>query len=134
MKKNQGFTLIELMIVIAIIAILVAYALPTYKDYSVRTKVGEGLTLASAAKVAVAEYYFSEGKWPADNKAAGVSSAVGNNVAGTAVRSNTIAVTYKNITEVTQPLNLIATDTSGSVVWNCSSNIAVQYIPASCRS
>ncbi|MCX7544504.1 pilin [Marinicella gelatinilytica] len=135
MKKNQqGFTLIELMIVIAIIAILMAYALPAYKDYTIRTKVGEGLTLASASKTAVTEYYQSTGSWPTTNALAGVSSANGNNVDSTAVGANgVITVVYSGIDEVTDNLLLVPTDVSGSIRWNCSTSIASKYVPASCR-
>ena len=135
MKRNQqGFTLIELMIVIAIIAILMAYALPAYKDYTIRTKVGEGMTLASASKIAVTEYYQSEGSWPTTNAEAGVSSGNGNNVSGTAVSANgVISVTYSGIPEVTSTLTLVPTDVSGSIRWNCSTAIEAKYVPASCR-
>jgi len=136
MKRNQqGFTLIELMIVIAIIAILMAYALPAYKDYTIRTKVGEGMTLASASKIAVTEYYQSESAWPTSNALAGVSSGRGNNVSGTVVGANgTISVSYSGITEIgAATLTLIPQDISGSIRWNCSTAIENKYVPASCR-
>ena len=72
MKKQQGFTLIELMIVVAIIAILAAIAIPAYRDYLVRTQVSEGASLTGAAKVAVDEYYANYGVAPATNTAAGL--------------------------------------------------------------
>ncbi len=138
MKRNQqGFTLIELMIVIAIIAILMAYALPAYKDYTIRAKVGEGMTLASASKIAVTEYYQSESTWPTTNALAGVTSGRGNNVSGTAVgASGVISVTFSGLAPevpAASTLQLVPTDVSGSIVWDCTTAILPQYVPASCR-
>ncbi len=73
MKKQQGFTLIELMIVVAIIGILAAIAIPAYQDYTIRAQVSEGLNLAGGAKAAVAEYTMDRGSFPDDNPIAGLS-------------------------------------------------------------
>ena len=67
MRKQSGFTLIELMIVIAIPGILMAIAIPAYNDYTIRAKVSEGINMAAGAKLAVSEYRLSEGTWPANN-------------------------------------------------------------------
>ena len=75
MKKQQGFTLIELMIVVAIIGILAAIAIPAYQDYTIRAQVSEGLTLSGGAKAAVAEFRMDSGRWPSDNATAGLSAA-----------------------------------------------------------
>ena len=89
MKKVQsGFTLIELMIVVAIIGILAAIALPAYQDYTKRSHVSEGMALAAAAKVAVTEYYASEGSLPADSSNAGINTgSYGSYVGGMSVSS-----------------------------------------------
>ncbi len=75
MKKQQGFTLIELMIVVAIIGILAAIAIPAYQDYTIRAQVSEGLSLAGGAKAAVSEYTMDVGRYPTTNLLAGLSAA-----------------------------------------------------------
>ena len=73
-RMQQGFTLIELMIVVAIIGILAAVAIPAYQDYTIRARVTEGLGFAAAAKTAVSEFYISQGTMPADSSEAGYSA------------------------------------------------------------
>ncbi|HFC3961633.1 TPA: pilin, partial [Neisseria gonorrhoeae] len=72
---QKGFTLIELMIVIAIVGILAAVALPAYQDYTARAQVSEAILLAEGQKSAVTEYYLNHGEWPKDNGSAGVASS-----------------------------------------------------------
>ncbi|HGG9774389.1 TPA: pilin, partial [Neisseria meningitidis] len=72
---QKGFTLIELMIVIAIVGILAAVALPAYQDYTARAQVSEAILLAEGQKSAVTEYYLNHGIWPGDNSSAGVASS-----------------------------------------------------------
>ncbi|MBB1059135.1 pilin [Marilutibacter spongiae] len=144
MKKQQGFTLIELMIVVAIIAILAAIALPAYQDYVARSQVSEAMSLTSGTKVAVAEYYADRGAWPTTNAQAGVSQATsitGKYVAQTAVGANgTITATMKGAGSASAKIAggtfiLVPTDNQGSVTWTCNTgSINDKFLPSSCRN
>jgi type IV pilus assembly protein PilA len=98
-KLQQGFTLIELMIVVAIIGILAAIAIPAYQDYTIRSQVTEGMTLAGDLKAAIAETYAQTGTWPVDLAALGLGSGgpttkTGRYVTGVDVDLGTIVITY----------------------------------------
>ena len=142
MKKQQGFTLIELMIVVAIIGILAAIAIPAYQDYTIRAQVSEGLNLAAGAKAAVSEYTMDRGSWPNDNTQAGLSAAAdinGSYVTSVGVVSNIITVTYGGSQPAHaliggQTLTLTGTINAGSVEWDCGSGaILPKHLPAACR-
>jgi len=140
MKSVQkGFTLIELMIVVAIIGILAAVALPAYQDYTRRARVTEGLSLASGAKTAVAEYYSSQNVWPSVNASAGLAAAASINgaaVTSVAVADNVITITYNAIVSTAATtLLLTATSGSGGITWTCvtGGTLATALRPASCR-
>ena len=136
MKKQQsGFTLIELMIVVAIIGILAAIALPAYQDYTKRSHVTEGLTLAGAAKMGVTEFYSSQGVFPTNNAAVGLSSTItGNAVNSVAVTGSSITVTYNTKAISGATLIMTATPDNGSVKWACDQgDLDNKYRPANCR-
>ncbi|MBK1672719.1 prepilin-type cleavage/methylation domain-containing protein [Ectothiorhodospira shaposhnikovii] len=143
MKAQKGFTLIELMIVVAIIGILAAIAIPAYNDYTARGQVSEAMSLAGGARTAVAETWQSTGDWPATNAAAGLSDA--GDINGTYVESVTIGANgvitalMRNAAPVNAgirggTLRFTPTDETGSVSWACSSTtLADKFLPAACR-
>jgi type IV pilus assembly protein PilA len=139
MKSMQkGFTLIELMIVIAILGILMAIAIPAYQDYTVRAKVSEGISLAGAAKTAVAETYMSNNAYPETNSAAGLPASdtiKGNNVSGVLVgTAGAITITYTGLPSGNTTLILKPIVNAGSVSWTCNTgNIEDKYLPSNCR-
>ncbi|EPT3234141.1 pilin [Neisseria gonorrhoeae] len=123
---QKGFTLIELMIVIAIVGILAAVALPAYQDYTARAQVSEAILLAEGQKSAVTEYYLNNGEWPEDNDKAGVASA--SDIKGKYVESVTVekgVVTAKMLSSgvnneiKNKKLSLWAKREAGSVKWFC---------------
>ena len=136
-RKTSGFTLIELMIVIAILGILAAIAIPAYQDYSVRAKVSEGLQLAAGAKTSVSEFFSSEGTLPADNAAAGLPTAAnitGNDVQSIAVANGVITITYANAPIAGDTITLTPNTANGSISWTCApGTIDTRYVPSSCR-
>ena len=139
-KMQKGFTLIELMIVVAIIGILAAVAIPAYQDYTIRAKVTEGLSLASAGKTAVSEFFSSHGSLPSTNASAGMAlatSIVGNNVSSVSVGTNGVITVYFTATPAITGSTLVLTPTTagGGVKWTCTSggNLEAKYRPSSCR-
>lgn len=142
---QKGFTLIELMIVIAIVGILAAVALPAYQDYTARAQMSEALTLAEGQKSAVVEYYSDNGTFPNTNASAGIANASdikGKYVKSVAVTGNasTASITAtmnasgvnKDIADKT--LILVGKQNSGSFEWTCQKgNVADKFLPSSCR-
>ncbi len=138
---QKGFTLIELMIVVAIIGILAAIAIPAYQTYMIRAQIAEGLTLVAPLKLGLAEFHKNTGTYPANNTEAALqiaTSYTGNYVSSISVSGDTISILYGNKAngEISGwTVSVIAQDNAGSTSWICQSggNIPIKYLPSACR-
>ncbi len=143
-QKQQGFTLIELMIVVAIIGILAAVALPAYQDYTTRAKMSEVVTFAGSAKTAVSECIITTGDITSCDSNADVGLATttisSNYVASVVVSGSGIITTTIKGTNVTgldtATLTFTPTEANGGITWACaiSSNTLNKYVPQNCRA
>ena len=141
MTKQSGFTLIELMIVVAIIGVLSAVAIPQYQNYVARAQVSEGFSLLGSGKMAVAEYYNENGSFPKDNATARLGAAntiIGKYVGSVTVDTGKLTVAFNTTTAHSklQGKNFALTpkDNGGSISWTCSvGTVGVDYLPNSCQ-
>ena len=142
MKRQQGFTLIELMIVVAIVAILAAIALPAYQDYIIRSQVSEAATLLDGTKTTTTEFFENKGYFPGSNLSAGMAlntSILGNYVSKVDTVSGVTSATMGRSanTAVASKVLILSAYTAangGSVRFRClSSTIQARYLPTTCR-
>jgi len=151
MNTQKGFTLIELMIVVAIIGILAAIAIPAYQDYTARAQVTEAFNLAGAQKLSISEYHSNWGEWPDDNTEAGIAAP--DVIKGNYVKSVTISkdgTTKALITALMRDTGVAdkikgktlilhgSTSGEGSYEWDCkkantNATLDAKYLPAACR-
>ena len=125
MTKQSGFTLIELMVVVAIVGVLSAIAIPQYQNYVARAQVAEGFSLLASGKMAVSEYYNENGSFPTDNATARLGNA----------GALTVAFNTSTAHSKLQGKNFVLTpkDNGGSISWNCGvGTVGVDYLPNSC--
>ncbi len=140
-KEQQGFTLIELMIVVAIIGILAAIAVPAYQRYTIRAQVAEGLNLTAPFKTAVSEFHDTNGAFPTDNTDAGLAAPgnyIGKYVNSVSVNGAVVSIQYGNDAHVRingQTVILTAMNSDSGVNWTCTSGgvIANIYLPSACQ-
>ena len=140
-SAQRGFTLIELMIVVAIIAILAAIAIPAYQDYTIRAQVTDGISLATGAKTAVWDFVANTGRYPGNNGSAGLASASSiksNYVTQLVVTNGLIRVTFGGVRANTNlasgELQLSPLTQAGSILWQCKGTLPAKYLPTSCRT
>jgi type IV pilus assembly protein PilA len=144
-QLQKGFTLIELMIVVAIIGILAAIAIPAYQDYTARSQMSEAMSLASGVRTAVSEVFQTTGDFPATNEEAGVADA--DTIVGTYVQTvevgagGVITATLFNAAPVintirgaTLTLTPAGDSEGGSISWLCGGDADPKYYPTSCRN
>jgi len=143
MKTHEkGFTLIELMVVVAIVGTMAALAIPAYQDYTIRAQISEGLTLSAASQSAVEEYYSEHGDWPDKNEDAGLSDKRDINGKYTkevsVKKDGVIEIKFDNYAHFliqNRKVYLMATDNNGSISWACLSEKKIKdnHLPPACR-
>lgn len=138
-KMQKGFTLIELMITVAIVGILAAVALPAYQDYTIRAQFTEGMSLADGAKSNVVEFHANKGTLPVTDTEAGYTGGKGKFVTNVTVGAEgVITATFggaANSKLAGKKVNLKPREdgTTGNLIWSCYSDADAKYVPTSCK-
>lgn len=137
---HAGFTLIELMIVIAIIGVLATVAIPAYQDYAVRAKMADPINMSTGAIAQVSEYYAAQGQWPTHNTMAGLvaptsfTSAYVRSLTVSGTRLTVLLTQIKaGIIPTGATVSFVGTDAGGSIRWKCTTALAEKYVPTQCR-
>ncbi|MEM7431740.1 MAG: pilin [Pseudomonadota bacterium] len=139
-RAQSGFTLIELMIVVAILGILASVAIASFRTYTVRAQISEGLNLIGPIKTAIAEYFVDSGGFPTDNADAGLEAPTeygGGYVTSITVVDDTVSILFGNRANSAingEILEVVASDSTGSLTWQCqSAAIEDSLLPSNCR-
>lgn len=140
-QMAKGFTLIELMIVVAIIGVLAAIALPNYQDYAFRARVTEALNLMASAKISVTEYRLSRNSWPTNNTDVGLAqptSIKGSSVQSVQVNGSVITATMRSLAIPGGGVVILkASNTGDSIAWRCNpsagTTVQTRFLPSECR-
>ena len=140
-QAQKGFTLIELMITVAIVGILAAVALPAYQDYTIRAQASEGMQLSGGVQTAISEYYANKGAFPASLTDINMVAPTGKYVSGITEANGIVTVTYgvNSNTKISgKTVDIAASDDgNGNIQWKCgpgaSTPIDKKYLPSSCQ-
>lgn len=138
---QQGYTLIELMIVTGIIGILGSIAIPAYQDYTIRAQVAEGISLSGGVRAAMIDYYLQQGEWPENNNIAGVANQtdiIGRYVQHVKISNNVVEVKFGNDAHAilsNRKITMEAVENNGIIRWECGAQGALddKYLPRACR-
>lgn len=135
LQKSRGFTLIELMVVIAILGVLAAIAVPAYGDYVKKAKVAELITFAASAKTGISEYVMTNHAYPANLEAAGISTPQTKFIKSAEWSPNGLLTVEGDESHIGAPVTLTfqATEQEGQISWTCKATAGAQFAPSNCR-
>lgn len=140
-QYNKGFTLIELMITVAIVGILAAIALPAYQDYTIRSQIAEGLSLVNGPKIFVVDYYTNKGVLPVTNADVGLPNTKGKYTSSINLVGGNLIITYSSSTPQSansqingDTITFTPSESANSnLMWGCSSTMPAKFLPKSCN-